>query len=57
MKKATKFLRFLALVFFLFLAVVVCFVFNQILDNKIETQHSQALEALENFNDSTSYEE
>lgn len=52
MQKITKFLRFLALIFFLFLAVVVCFVFNRVLDQKIEEQHAQAIESLENFNSS-----
>lgn len=52
MKKVTKFLRFLALIFFMFLAVVVCFVFNRVLDQKIEEQHSNAIEALEDFNTS-----
>lgn len=50
MKKVTKFLRFLAIVFFLFLAVLICFVFNKVLDQKIEEQHKQAIESLENFN-------
>lgn len=50
MKRFTKFLRFLALVFFLFLAVVVCFVFNKVLDQKIEEQHKQTIEALEEYN-------
>ena len=51
MKKITKFLRFLALVFFAFFAVVLCFVFNKLLDQKIEEQHSQAIEALsDNYN-------
>ncbi len=50
MQKITKFLRFLALVFFMFLAVVVCFVFNRVIDQKIEEQHTQAIESLENFN-------
>ena len=51
MKKITKFLRFLALVFFAFLAVVACFVFNKVLDQKIEAQHTQALEALNDYHD------
>lgn len=50
MKKITKFLRFLALVFFAFLAVVTCFVFNKLLDQKIEEQHQQAIESLSNYN-------
>ena len=56
MQKLTKFLRFLALVFFMFLAVVVCFVFNRVLDHKIEGQHTQTIEALENFNNTNSEE-
>jgi len=50
MQKITKFLRFLALIFFMFLAVVVCFVFNRVLDQKIEEQHAQVIESLEDFN-------
>lgn len=50
MKKVTKFLRFLALVFFAFLAIVTCFVFNKLLDQKIEEQHTQALEAINDYN-------
>lgn len=53
MKKFTHFLRFLALVFFLFLAVVVCFIFNKVLDQKIEEQHSKTIEALEDINATT----
>lgn len=56
MQKITKFLRFLALVFFMFLAVVVCFVFNRVLDQKIEEQHAQAIESLENSNNINSEE-
>lgn len=50
MKKITKFLRFLALLFILFLALVVCFVFNNILNQKIEEQHAKTIESLEDFN-------
>ena len=50
MKKITKFLRFFALLFFLFLALVMCFVFNSILDQKIEEQHAKTIESLEDFN-------
>lgn len=46
MKKITHFLRFLALVFFLFLAVVVCFVFNKALDQKISESHENTLNAV-----------
>lgn len=53
MKKLTKLLRFLALVFFIFLAVTVCFVFNKLLDQKIEEQHTQALEALVDSNENS----
>ena len=49
MKKLTKFLRFLALVFFVFFAIVFCFIFNKMLDQKIEEQHNQAIEALSEF--------
>lgn len=56
MKKFTKFLRFLALVFFAFLAVVTCFLFNKVLDQKIEEQHSQAMEAIINYNESAPQE-
>ena len=54
MKKITKFLRFLALLFFMFLAVVVCFVFNRVLDQKIEEQHSQTINTLESIKDNNS---
>lgn len=53
MKKITQFLRFLALIFFLFLALIICFVFNKVLDQKIEEQHSQAIEAIEDINTTT----
>ena len=43
MKKITNFLRFLALVFFLFLAITVCFVFNKALDQQINNSHAQTL--------------
>lgn len=56
MKKVTRFLRFLALIFFIFLAVTVCFVFNKVLDQKIEAQHTQALEALVESNATNSEE-
>ncbi len=49
MKKITKILRFFSLIFFLFLAVFICFAFNQMLDQKIEEQHKQTIEALEDF--------
>ena len=51
MKKLTRFLRFLAILFFTFLAIVVCFIFNKALDQKIEEQHGQALEALLDYNE------
>ena len=51
MKKVTSFLRFLALVFFILLALAVCFVFNSVLDKKIEKSHSQALESIINNNE------
>lgn len=50
MKKITQVLRFLALVFFMLLAMAVCFVFNKVLDQKIEQQHAQAIESIEDFN-------
>ena len=53
MKKITQFLRFLALIFFLFLALIICFVFNKVLDQKIEEQYSQAIEAIEDINTTT----
>lgn len=53
MKKITQFLRFLALIFFLFLALIICFVFNKVLDQKIEEQHSKAIEAIEDINTTT----
>ena len=43
MKKVTHVLRFLALVFFLFLAIVVCFLLNKALDAKIAASHEEAL--------------
>ena len=50
MKKITHYLKFLAILFFLFLALALCFAFNKVLDQKIEAQHSQALESLSDFN-------
>ena len=52
MKKLTRFLRFLALLFFTFLAIVVCFVFNKALDQQIEEQHAHALESLTDYKES-----
>ena len=42
-KRFFHILRFLALVFFLFLAVVMCFIFNKALDSKINESHKDAL--------------
>jgi len=56
MKKATQFLRFLALLFFLFLALIICFVFKKVLDQKIEEQHTQTIEALDEYNKTHSEE-
>ena len=50
MKKLTRFLRFLSLLFFTFLAIMLCLVFNKVLDNKIEEQHAQAVESLTDYN-------
>ncbi len=49
MKKLAKFLRFLALVALIFLAITMCFVFNKILDQKIEAQQQQTIEAIEDI--------
>lgn len=49
MKKITRFLRFLMLVFILFLAVTGCFIFNKFLDQKINESHSNALESLQDY--------
>lgn len=54
MKKVTQFLRFLSLMFFLFLALAVCFVFNKVLDQKIEEQHAQTIEAIDEYNKNSS---
>ena len=43
MKKVTHFLKFLALVFFLFLAVVFCFVANKALDQKINEGQKEVI--------------
>jgi len=49
MKKLTRFLRFLMLVFILFLAVTGCFIFNKFLDQKINESHANALESLQDY--------
>lgn len=49
MKKITHFLRFLALVFFLFLAITVCFVFNKALDQQIAASHTETLNEVSNI--------
>lgn len=49
MKKITRFLRFLLLVFILFFAVTGCFVFNKLLDQKIKESHTNALESLQDY--------
>lgn len=56
MKKVIRFLRFLILVFIMFCAVVACFIFNKLLDQKIEEQHSQAIEALSDYNNEPFYD-
>ena len=55
LKKIIHILRFLALVFLLFLAIVLCFVLNKALDAKIQAKQA---ESLNNFKQSeTLYEE
>ncbi|MBO5352031.1 MAG: hypothetical protein J6A77_01910 [Lachnospiraceae bacterium] len=53
MKKITHFLRFLALVFFMFLAIVVCFVFNKVLDQKISEGQAEVMEAVNDYKEDT----
>lgn len=49
LKKVTHVLRFLALVFFMFLAIVFCFVFNKVLDQKISEGQAEVIEAVSDY--------
>lgn len=48
MKKITRFLRFLILVFVLFITVTICFIFNKVLDQKINAGQKSYIEELSN---------
>ena len=50
MKRLAKLFRFLCLLFFLFLAVTLCFVLNKVLDKSITQNQTEALESLQDFN-------